>query len=96
MKMNRWDVAQRQFITAAVLSRRNLNLQPHRAMIASVNLPIYRSALDLVDQRLAYKEVVDAPPGIRVARVESITPPRIRTFEIRMKTAERVHESGIE
>ena len=65
-------------------------------MIAAKNLVMDGGILNRGSQSLAHQEVVNAPTCIVLARVEALTPPRIRTFQIGMQRAERIHKPRIE
>ena len=67
----------------------------HRAVVAAKNLVVYHSPGKLVVEQLRRQEIINAPAGIIVAGVESITPPRINIGLIRIEITEGIGEAAI-
>lgn len=65
-------------------------------MIAAEDLVVDRGIDDAIAQPRRGDEVVDAPAGIRVARLAQIRPPGVDARALRVKRAERIEEARSE
>ena len=65
-------------------------------MVAAVNVGKDAGRLDLFRCAVRAQEVVDAPAGVVLPRVEAVAPPRVGVRLVRMQGAERVREAGVQ
>lgn len=71
-----------------------VELYSYRTVVATHDFVVDACRSEVGHESVAYDEVVDAPPCILLAGVETITPPRVRTLEGGVEMAEGVCESA--
>ena len=68
----------------------------NRAVVAAVDLGVDLGVNQLLLQTVAYQEVVDAPPGVLLTRLEAVAPPGIDIGDLGIEETPCVSETGTE
>ena len=64
-------------------------------MVAAENLVVYAHRFEAIVQALGGDEIIDAPSCVLLTRFETVAPPRIGPFEVRIEKTERIGESTL-
>ena len=67
-----------------------------RTVVAAENLVVYAHRFEAIVQALGGDEIIDAPSCVLLTRFETVAPPRIGPFEVRIEKTERIGESTLE